>query len=151
VWRLRKQIGTVDSNANSTGLKAAFDLSIRCFQRSVYTYGKPFWPVPVVQRGFLQNRRVWRMRKRIGTVDSDANSTGLKAALYLSIWHFQRSFYTYKRLFLPAPVARRCILGNRSPGGCGCDLVLQWRCTFHSIECSVRGINMALSAKLSYV
>jgi hypothetical protein len=88
------------------------------------------------------------MSKRISTVDSDANSTGLKAALDLSIRSFQRSFYTYRKLFWPAPVARRCIL----------DKLRVWRlwqfgwiCELYSIESSIKPINTALSAKLLYI
>jgi hypothetical protein len=113
VWRLRKRIGTVDSDANSIGLKAASDLSVKDFQRSFYTYRKLFWPAPVALRCFLENRRVWRLRTRNGTVDSDANFTRLKAPLDLSIRRFQRSFYTYKRPLWQAPVDRRCFLENR--------------------------------------
>jgi hypothetical protein len=82
----------MDSKTNFTRLKAALDLSIRRFHRSFCTYGTTFQPVPVVRRCILEKLGVWRMRKRIGTVDSDANSTGLKAALDLSIRRFQRRF-----------------------------------------------------------
>jgi hypothetical protein len=81
----------MDGDGNLSRMKAPLNLSIRRFQRGFYTYRKLFWPVAMVRRGFLQKRRVWRMRMRIGTVDSDANSTGLKAPLDLSIRCFQRS------------------------------------------------------------
>jgi hypothetical protein len=84
--------GSLDGDANFNRLNAALDVSIWRFQGSSYTYKVPFWPAPVVRRCILENQRVWRLRKRIGTVDSDANSTGLKAALDLSIKRFQRSY-----------------------------------------------------------
>jgi hypothetical protein len=112
VWRLRKRIGTLDSDANSTGLKAALDLSIQRFQRSFHTYGTLYWAPLVVRRRLLENRRVWRLRKQIGIVDSDADFTRLKAPLHLSIRCFQRRFYTYRRPFWQAPVARRYFLEN---------------------------------------
>jgi hypothetical protein len=110
----------VEANGHYTGeaiftqLKAALDVSIRRFQRRFYTYRKLLWVAPVARRCFLENRHVWRL---YGSWDDHANVTRLNAALDVSIWHFQRSFYTYKRLFSPAPVARRCILGNRRVGG----------------------------------
>jgi hypothetical protein len=79
-------------DANFTRLNTPWNLSIWRFQRSFYTYRKLFWPAPVARRCFLENRRVWRLWKRIGTVDSDANSTGLKAALDLSLRRFQQSY-----------------------------------------------------------
>jgi hypothetical protein len=85
---------------------------------------------------------------RIGTVDSDANSTGLKAASGLSIRRFSRSVYTYRKSFWPTPVARRCILEDRHVWRLG---QFGWRCEFHSIECTLEPINMALAAKLSYI
>jgi hypothetical protein len=97
-------------DANFTQLKAPLDLSIRRFHRSFYTYRSPFWEAPVVRRCILENRRVRRLWTRIGTVDSDANSTGLKAPLFLSIRCFPRRLYTYRRPFLHAPVVRRCFL-----------------------------------------
>jgi hypothetical protein len=42
----------------------------------------------------------------LGSLDGDANFTRLNARLNLSMWHFQRSFHTYRKLFGPAPVAR---------------------------------------------
>jgi hypothetical protein len=86
------RIGTVDSDANSTGLNAPLDLSIRRFQRSFYTYRKLFWLAPVARRCILEKSGVRRLRKRIGTVDSNANSTELKAALDLSIRRCQQSY-----------------------------------------------------------
>jgi hypothetical protein len=133
----------VDSDANSTGLKVELDLSIWYFQRSFYTYRRPFWQTPVLRRFIPENRRVGGLLMRIG----DANFTQLNTPLNLSIRRVSRSLYTYRKVFWPSPVARRCILGNRSPGGCGCDLVLQWRCKFHSIECTLEPINTALSTK----
>jgi hypothetical protein len=94
----------VDGDGNLSRMKAPLNFSIRRFQRGFYTYRKLFWPVPVVRRGFLQHRRVWRMRMRIGTVDSDANSTALKAALDLSIRRFLHSFHTYREVFWLVPV-----------------------------------------------
>jgi hypothetical protein len=119
VRRLRKQIGTVDSrNANSTVLKAGLDLSMRHFQRRFYIYRKVFWLAPVVRRCFLDDRRVWSEAVEAnGHYTGEAIITRLKAALDVSRWHFQRSFYTYRKLFWPPPVARRCILGNRRVGG----------------------------------
>jgi hypothetical protein len=101
------------SDANFTQLNTPLNLSIWRFQRSFYTYRTLFWPAPVVLRCLLENRRVWSLWTRIGTVDSDANSTGLKAPLFLSIRCFQRRFYTYRRPFLHPPVVRRCFLENR--------------------------------------
>jgi hypothetical protein len=117
---MRKRIGTVNGDANSTGLKAALDLSINHFQRSFETCksysGQPRWPDDASLR--------IDMCGGFGSLDRDAISTRLNAPLNLSIQRFPRSLYTYRKLLWPAPVARRCILGNRSPGGCGCDLVL---------------------------
>jgi hypothetical protein len=45
-----------------------------------------------------------------GSLDRDANFTRLNAALDVSIWHFQRSFYTCSAPFWPTPVPRRCTL-----------------------------------------
>jgi hypothetical protein len=50
--------------------------------------------------------------------------------------------------FWPAPVVRRCFLEDRHVWRLG---QFGWRCEFHSIECTLEPINMALSAKLSYV
>jgi hypothetical protein len=148
VRRLWTRIGTVDSDANSTGLKAPLGLSIRCFQRTLYTYRRPLWQAPVVRRCILENRRVRRLWTRIGTVDSDANSTGLKAPLGLSIRCFQRTLYTYRRPLWQAPVVRRCIVENRRVWRLW---QFGWRCEFYSIESSIRPINTALSAKLLYI
>jgi hypothetical protein len=65
VWRLRKRIGTVDSDADFTRLKAELDLSIRHFHRSVHTYGTPFRPLLVVRRCFLEKLRVWRLWRHL--------------------------------------------------------------------------------------
>jgi hypothetical protein len=89
-------LGSLDGDANFTRMKAALDLSVRDSQRSFYTYIRPFWQTPVVRRCFVENRMVWRLWTQIGTVDSDANSTGLKAPLDLSIRRFLRRFYTYR-------------------------------------------------------
>jgi hypothetical protein len=62
---------------------------------------------------------------RIATEDGDANFNGLKAPLKLSIRHFQRVFYTYRRLCWPAPEVRRRFLENRRPRGCRCELPLR--------------------------
>jgi hypothetical protein len=92
-----KVVEAVEANGHYTGeaiftpLKAALDVLIKRFQRSFYTYRKLFWPVPVVRRFFLENRRVWRL------------------------WQFG------------------------------------WRCEFYSIENSIRPINTALSEKLLYI
>jgi hypothetical protein len=51
----------MDTKTNFTRLKAALDLSIRRFHRSFYTYGKPFWTVPVTRRCILEDRHVWRL------------------------------------------------------------------------------------------
>jgi hypothetical protein len=69
-----KGVGAVDANwpytgdANFTRLKAALDLSIRRFHQSFYTYRSLFWQAPVVRRCLLENRRVWRLWKRIGSI-----------------------------------------------------------------------------------
>jgi hypothetical protein len=81
-------------------------------------------------------------------LDRDANFTRLDAALDVSIRCFQRSFYTHRMLFWPASVVRRCFLENRHVWRLG---QFGWRCEFHSIECTLEPINMALSAKLFYV
>jgi hypothetical protein len=83
-------------DANFTQLNTPLHLSIRRFQRRFYTYRRQIWPAPVVRRCFVENRMVWRLWTQIGTVDSDANSTGLKAPLHLSIRRFLRPFYTYR-------------------------------------------------------
>jgi hypothetical protein len=78
-------------------------------------------------------------------LDGDANFTRLNAALDVSIRHFQRSYYTYRKLFWPAPVARRCILEDR-------HVWRLWqfgsRCEFDLNESSVIPISKGLSAKL---
>jgi hypothetical protein len=132
-------------DANFTRLKAALDLSIRPFQRRFHTYIRPSCQGPVVRRCFLEDRRVWRLRKRIRTVDSDANSTGLKAPSDLSIQRFLRSFNTYRRPFWQVPVVRRCFVENR----------MVWRlwqfgsrCEVHLIESPFGAINTELSEKL---
>jgi hypothetical protein len=84
--------GSLDGDANRSQFQAASGLSIRRFPRTLYRYRYVFWPAPVPRRCFLENQRVWRLRKRIGTVDSDANSTGLKAALDLSLRCFEKSY-----------------------------------------------------------
>jgi hypothetical protein len=82
----------VDGDGKLSRMKAPLNLSIRRFQQSFCTYRRSFGQVPVVQRCFLENRRLWRLRTRIGTVDSEANSTGLKAALELSIQRLQKGY-----------------------------------------------------------
>jgi hypothetical protein len=96
------RFGSLDRDANFTRMKAALDLSIWRFQRSFYTYRRPFWKTPVLRRCISENRRVGGLLMRIG----DANVTQLNTPLNLSIWRFQRSFYTYRKLFWQAPVAR---------------------------------------------
>jgi hypothetical protein len=60
-----------------------------------------------------------RRSKGVEAVEANGHYTGeaiftrLKAPLDLSIWRFQRSFYTYKRPLWEAPVVRRCFLENR--------------------------------------
>jgi hypothetical protein len=81
-------------------------------------------------------------------LDGDANFTRLKVASGLSIRRFLQSIYTYRKILWPAPVARRCFLEDRHVWRLG---QFGWRCEFHSIECTLEPINMALSAKLSYV
>jgi hypothetical protein len=77
----------------------------------------------------------------LGSLDGDVNFARLNAALDVSIWHFKRSFYTYKRPLWKALVVRRCILKVRRVWRlCHCG----WRC----IESSNRPINTALSATL---
>jgi hypothetical protein len=48
-------------DANMNRLKAPLTLSIRDFQRVIYTYGRPFWKAPVVLRRFVENRVVGRL------------------------------------------------------------------------------------------
>jgi hypothetical protein len=79
-------LGSLDGDANFTRLNAHLNLSMWHFQRRLHTCRYVLWPAPVVRRCFLENQMVWRLWTRIGgTVDSDANSTGLKAALDLSL------------------------------------------------------------------
>jgi hypothetical protein len=106
---MRGGFGSLDRNANFTRMKAAFDLSARDFQRSLYTYRKPFGQTPVLRRCIPENRRVGGLLMRIG----DANFTQLNTPLNLSIRRFQRRFYTYRRQFWQAPVVRRCFLEDR--------------------------------------
>jgi hypothetical protein len=137
-------LGSLDGDANFTRMKAALDLSVRDSQRSLHTYRRPFCQMPVLRRCIPENSRVGGLLMRIG----DANFTQLNTPLNLSIRLFPRRFYTYRRPFWQAPVVRRCFLEDRQVwrlGQCG------WRCEFHSIECTLEPINMALSAKLSYV
>jgi hypothetical protein len=54
---------------------------------------------------------------RIATVEGDANFNRLKAALNLSISHFQRVCQTYGRPSWQAPVVLRRFLENRSARG----------------------------------
>jgi hypothetical protein len=136
--------GSWDGDANFTRMKAALDLSVREFQRSFYTYRRPFWQTPVRRRCIPENRRVGGLLMRIG----DANFTQLNTPLNLSIRRFSRSLYAYRKLFWPAPVVRRCFLENRHA----------WRlwqfgsrCEFHSNESSVRPSSKGLSAKLLYI
>jgi hypothetical protein len=136
--------GSLDGNANFTRLKAALDVSIRCFQRSFYTHRTPFWQSPVRRRCIPENRRVGGLLMRIG----DANFTQLNTPLHLSIRRFQRRFYTYRRQFWKAPVVHDASLRIEGCGGGGSEWALHWRSNFHSIESSVRHINTALSAKL---
>jgi hypothetical protein len=89
VWRLWQLAG----DAYFTRMNAALDLSVRDFQRSFYTYGRPFWQTPVLGRCIPENRRVGGLLMRIG----DANLTQLNTPLNLSIRRFQRRFYTYRR------------------------------------------------------
>jgi hypothetical protein len=79
-------------DANFTQLNTPLNLSIRRFQRSFYTYRRPSWQTPVHRRCISENRRVGGLLMRIG----DANFTQLNTPLNLSIWCFQRRFYTYR-------------------------------------------------------
>jgi hypothetical protein len=97
-------------DANFTRMKAALDLSVRDFQRSFYTYRRPFWQTPVLRRCIPENRRVGGLLMRIG----DANFTQLNTPLNLSIRRFQRRFYTYRGQFWQAPVVRRCSLKEQA-------------------------------------
>jgi hypothetical protein len=124
-------------DAKFTRLNAALDVSIRCFQRGLYTHEIPFWPAPVVRRCILGNRRVGGLLMRIG----NANFTQLNTPLNLSIWRFQRSFYTCRKLFWLAPVAGRCILKVRRVWSL-------WHCGWRCVESCNRPINTALSAML---
>jgi hypothetical protein len=101
--------GSLDRDANFTRFNAALDLPVRDFQRSFYTYRKPFWKTPVLRRCISENRRVGGLLMRIG----DANFTQLNTPLNLSIRRFQRSFDTHRKPFWLAPVARRCLLEDR--------------------------------------
>jgi uncharacterized membrane protein YbaN (DUF454 family) len=97
-------------DANFTRLNARLNLSIWRFQRSFYTYKRPFWQTLVLRRCISENRRVGGLLMRIG----DANFTRLNARLNLSIWRFQRRFYTYRRQFWQAPVVRRFFLKEQA-------------------------------------
>jgi hypothetical protein len=74
---MRGGFGSLDGDANFTRMKAALDQSVRDFQRSFYTYKKPFWQTPVLRRCIPENRRVGGLLMRIG----DANFTQLNARL----------------------------------------------------------------------
>jgi hypothetical protein len=76
--------GSLDRDANFTRMKAALDLSVRDFQRSFYTYKKPFWQMPVLRRCIPENRRVGGLLMRIG----DANFTQLNTPFNQSIRRF---------------------------------------------------------------
>jgi hypothetical protein len=102
--------GSLDRDANFTRMKTASDLSVSDFQRSFYTYRRPFWKTPVLRRCISENRRVGGLLMRIG----DANFTQLNTPLNLSIRRFQRRFYTYRRQFWQAPVVRRCFLKEQA-------------------------------------
>jgi hypothetical protein len=80
-----------------------------------------------------------------GTVNGNGNLSRMKLTSDLSMWRFQRSFYTYKTLLWPAAVLRRCILEDSRVWRLW---QFGWRCEFYSIESSIRPINTALSAKL---
>jgi hypothetical protein len=136
--------GSLDGDANFTRMNAALDLSVRDFQRSFYTYERPFCQMPVLRRCIPENQRVGGLLMRIG----DANFTQLKAPLDLSIRRFCRVFYTYRRPFWEVTVVRRCFLEDRQVWMLG---QFGWRCEFHLIECTLEPIDMALSAKLTYV
>jgi hypothetical protein len=84
----------------------------------------------------------------ICTMDSNTNFTRMKAPLDLSMRRFQRSFYTHRVPFWPAPVVRRCFVENRRVWRLW---QFGWRCEFHSIECTLESINKALSAKVLYI
>jgi hypothetical protein len=62
---------------------------------------------------------------RIGTVDGDANFNRLKAALNLSISHFQRVCQTYGRPSWQAPVVLRRFVETRAVVRCRCELALR--------------------------
>jgi hypothetical protein len=136
--------GSWDGDANFTRLKAALDVSIRCFQQAFIH----------IECHSCQCRCPDDASLRIDmcggfcSLDRDANFTRLNAALDVSIWHFQRSLYTYRMPFLPVPVARRCILEDR-------HVWRLWqfgsRCEFHPNESSLRPISKGFSAKLLYI
>jgi hypothetical protein len=90
-------------DANFTQLNTPLNLSIRRSQRRFHTYRRLFWQAPVARRCFLEDRHVWRL---YGSWDGDANFIRLNARLNLSIWHFQRSFATYRKLFWQVPEGR---------------------------------------------
>jgi hypothetical protein len=120
------------------------NLSVRDSRRSFYTSRRPLWQTPVHRRCISEDRRVGGLLMRIG----DANFTQLNTPLNLSIRYSQRRFHTYRRRFWQAPVVRRCFLEDRHVWRFG---QFGWRCEFHSIEYTLEPINMALSAKHSYV
>jgi hypothetical protein len=134
----------------------AMQIAVNCKQHQAYQYGA--FHEAFRHIGRYSDKRRWRDDASLGIevpegVDAiwyyngDANFTRLNAPFNLSVQRFPRSLYTYRKLFWPAPVARRCILGNRSPGGFGCDLVLHWRCNFHSIECTLEPISTVFFTK----
>jgi hypothetical protein len=141
MWLVIPAHNCLDRDANFTRMKAALYLSVRDFQRSFYTYRKLFWQTPVLRRCISENRRVGGLLMRIG----DANFTQSNTPLTLSIRRFQRSFYTCRAPFWPAPVPRRCILEDSRVWRlwhCG------WRLETGSNESTLEPVNKALSARL---
>jgi hypothetical protein len=85
----------LDGDANFTRLNAALDVSIRCFPRTLIHIechsGQLRWSIDASLR--------IDMCGGFGSWDGDANVTRLNAALDVSIWYFQRRFYTYRKVF----------------------------------------------------
>jgi hypothetical protein len=98
-------------------------IAVNCKQHQAYQYGA-FREAFTHTESYYGYRR-WSVDASLriamcggfGSLDRDAHFTRLNAALDVSRWHFQRSSYTYRKLFWEAPVVRRCILGNRRVGG----------------------------------
>jgi hypothetical protein len=73
------RFGTVDGDTHFARMKGELDLSVRDFQRSFYTYRRPFWQTPVLRLCTCENRRVGGLLMQIG----NENFTQLNAPLNL--------------------------------------------------------------------